>query len=105
MIRFGCSGTIFPINPKAKDILRRKLYASVSVVREGIDLAMIHTPREYTVPVVRDCVAQGCDYSQSGLCRPSNLNGFPPHLCLEARKGSGWPDMPIRHILLRSGRQ
>jgi acyl-CoA synthetase (NDP forming) len=57
MIKFGFSGRIFPINPKAKEILGRKAYPNVRAVKEKIDLAVISAPREDTVSILKDCVA------------------------------------------------
>jgi len=57
MIKFGFSGRIFPINPKAKEILGRKAYPNIRAVKEKIDLAVISTPREDTVSILKDCVA------------------------------------------------
>ena len=57
MISFGFSGKIFPVNPKAQEILGRKVYPSVKSVKEKIDLAVISTPREDTVSCLKDCVA------------------------------------------------
>jgi len=57
MIKFGFSGKIFPINPKAKEILGKKVYPTVTAVKEKINLAIISTPREDTINVLKDCVA------------------------------------------------
>ena len=57
MISFGFSGKIFPVNPNAEEILGRKVYPSVTSVKDKIDLAIISTPREDTVSCLKDCVA------------------------------------------------
>jgi len=57
MIKFGFSGKVFPINPNAKEILGKKAYHNVRSVKEKIDLAVISTPREDTVNILKDCVA------------------------------------------------
>jgi acyl-CoA synthetase (NDP forming) len=57
MIKFGFSGKIFPVNPKANTILGKKVYPNVKAVKEKIDLAVISAPREDTVPILQDCVA------------------------------------------------
>ncbi len=57
MIKFGFSGKIFPINPMAKAILGKKAFPNVRAVKEKIDLAIISTPREHTVDILKDCVA------------------------------------------------
>ena len=57
MIKFGFSGKIFLINPKADTILGKKVYPNIKAVKEKIDLAVISAPREDTVPILKDCVA------------------------------------------------
>ncbi len=57
MIKFGFSGRIFPINPNAKEILGKKAFPNVREVKEKIDLAIISTPREDTINILKDCVA------------------------------------------------
>ncbi len=57
MIKFGFSGRIFPVNPKAREILGKKAYPNVRAVKERIDLAIISTPREDTVSILKDCGA------------------------------------------------
>ena len=57
MIKYGFSGKIFPINPNAKEILGQKAFPNVRAVKEKIDLAIISTPREHTISVLKDCAA------------------------------------------------
>jgi acetyltransferase len=53
------SGNIYPINPKAPEILGLKAYASVNDVEEEIDLALICTPARTLPSVVEDCGKKG----------------------------------------------
>jgi len=48
-------GKIFPINPKAGEILGRKAYPSVLDVPDNIDLAVIVIPYPYVPEVLEDC--------------------------------------------------
>ena len=48
-------GKIFPINPKADEILGRKAYPSVLDVPENIDLAVIVIPYPYVPAVLEEC--------------------------------------------------
>lgn len=59
MIDFGFTGKIFPINPNAREILGRKAYSNVRLVREKIELALISAPREDAISCLKDCVASG----------------------------------------------
>lgn len=57
MINYGYRGRIFPVNPKAREILGRKVYPTITSVKEEVDLAVISTPRENTLSIIEDCVA------------------------------------------------
>ena len=48
-------GKIFPINPKADEILGQKAYSSVLDVPENIDLAVIVIPYPYVPAVLEEC--------------------------------------------------
>ncbi|NOQ39631.1 MAG: CoA-binding protein [Anaerolineales bacterium] len=48
-------GKIFPINPKADEILGQKAYPSVLDVPDNIDLAVIVIPYTYVPAVLEDC--------------------------------------------------
>ncbi len=49
------SGEIYPVNPKAEEILGEKCYSRVSEIEKEIDLAVISTPREPVIDIVKDC--------------------------------------------------
>jgi acyl-CoA synthetase (NDP forming) len=57
MLQYGYRGRIFPVNPKAREILGAKVYPSIRSVGEEVDLAVISTPRENTLSIIEDCVA------------------------------------------------
>jgi acyl-CoA synthetase (NDP forming) len=57
MIKYGYRGKIFPINPKAHEILGRKVYPTIRSVREEVDLVVISTPRDKTLSILKDCIA------------------------------------------------
>jgi acetyltransferase len=59
MIRFGFSGDIFPVNPHSTEILGRKTYPNIRDLKESVDLAVISTPRQTTLDILRDCAAVG----------------------------------------------
>jgi len=48
-------GKIYPINPKADEILGQKVYPSVNDVPDDIDLAVIVIPYAYVPAVLEDC--------------------------------------------------
>ena len=52
-------GKIYPINPKADEILGYKAYKSVLDVKEPIDLAVIVIPARFVPDTIRDCGKKG----------------------------------------------
>ena len=59
MIRFGYAGKIYPINPKADEILGHKAYKSIFEVPGQIDLAVVSVPAPLVPQCLRDCVTKG----------------------------------------------
>ncbi|MCX6004193.1 MAG: CoA-binding protein [Chloroflexi bacterium] len=52
----GYKGKIFPVNPKADDVLGIKAYKTVSEINQDIDLVVISVPAHNVLDVVRDLV-------------------------------------------------
>ena len=59
VIQHGYKGTVYPINPKAGEILGLKCYPSVLEVPGGIDLAVIVIPSKYVAEVLVECGKKG----------------------------------------------
>jgi acyl-CoA synthetase (NDP forming) len=59
LVAAGFHGKIYPINPRADEILGRTAYGSVAAVAEPIDLAFIVLPRDRVLPAVRECANAG----------------------------------------------
>lgn len=57
MLTFGFGGEIFPVNPNAGEILGQMAYSNVKEIKKEIDLAVISSPRETTLSILKDCVA------------------------------------------------
>ncbi len=55
----GFTGTLFPVNPKAKSVLSVKCYTSIAAIPDPIDLAMIILPPKAALGSVKDCIASG----------------------------------------------
>jgi len=55
----GFSGKIFPVNPKADEILGLKCYPYVTEIPERVDLAIICIPAKLVPQVVKDCAQKG----------------------------------------------
>lgn len=59
LLEGGYEGTIYPINPKADEILGRKAYASVSMIPSGVDMALICTPAKTIPALIEQCGTVG----------------------------------------------
>ncbi len=59
MIESGFEGGIYPINPKAEEILGLKCYASILDVKEAVDLAVIAIPAKYVLQAAEECGRKG----------------------------------------------
>jgi acetyltransferase len=63
LIKNGFLGEIYPVNPKADEILGLKVYQSVLDVPGRIGLAVIVVPARFTPAVMEDCGKKGVDSS------------------------------------------
>ena len=59
LLSYGFTGNIYPVNPKATEILGLKAYASVTDIPGEIDLVLISTPRSTVIPLVEECAQKG----------------------------------------------
>jgi acetyl coenzyme A synthetase (ADP forming)-like protein len=59
VIQHGYKGAIYPINPKAGEILGYPCYPSVQAVPGPIDLALILIPSQYTAATLVECGEKG----------------------------------------------
>lgn len=59
IINSDFSGDIYPINPKAEEVLGLKAYPSLEKVPGAVDLAVIIIPARFCVQAVTDCAAKG----------------------------------------------
>jgi acetyltransferase len=59
MSRYGYAGKIYPVNPKANEILGYKSYPDISQVPDPVDLAVIVLPAPATPAVMKACGERG----------------------------------------------
>ncbi len=52
IIEYGFKGRVYPVNPKAKEILGLKAYPSLSAVPEDIDMVVVSVPAQYVLDVI-----------------------------------------------------
>ena len=57
--KFGYQGKIYPINPKADEILGLKAHKSIFDVQDEINLAVISIPAALVPDCIRDCIKKG----------------------------------------------
>ncbi len=55
----GYPGKVYPINPKADEIMGLKCYPSILEIHDEIDLAVIAIPARFVPDAVRDCAKKG----------------------------------------------
>ncbi|RMG00490.1 MAG: CoA-binding protein, partial [Nitrospirae bacterium] len=59
LIDHGFKGGIYPVNPKAPEILGQKAYPSVTSINRPCDLAVVAVPARVVPTVLRDCTNRG----------------------------------------------
>lgn len=59
ILRFEYAGEVFPVNPKAGEILGRRAFGSVRDLPGHVDLAVLSIPAPSVPEAVRECVAKG----------------------------------------------
>ena len=59
LLQYGYPGKIYPINPKAEEILRTRTYSTIFAVEGEIDLAVVAIPSQFVPSILRDCVNRG----------------------------------------------
>ena len=59
ILRGGYTGTIYPVNPKARSILSVKAYPTISDIPDPVDLAIIILPPEASLAAVEESVRKG----------------------------------------------
>jgi acetyl coenzyme A synthetase (ADP forming)-like protein len=59
IIDAGFKGGIYPINPKADEVLGLKCYPSIKDVPAQVDLAVVIVPAKFVPSVIADCVVKG----------------------------------------------
>jgi acetyltransferase len=58
LIRFSYQGALYPVNPKADEILGLKSYRSLSAIPGQVDLAVIAIPAAYVPGAIRECIGK-----------------------------------------------
>jgi acetyltransferase len=59
ILRGEYTGTLYPVNPKARSILCVRCYKSITEIPDPVDMAMIILPPKVALQAVYDCVEKG----------------------------------------------
>ncbi len=59
LVRYGFTGPIYPVNPKAEVIHSIRAYPSVTAIPDPVDLAIVMVPRERVLATAEECGAKG----------------------------------------------
>ncbi len=59
LIESGFQGELYPINPRASEIMARKCYPNVSAVPGPVDMAVYCVPEDKAVEAAKDCAKKG----------------------------------------------
>ncbi|HET7328875.1 MAG TPA: acetate--CoA ligase family protein [Nocardioidaceae bacterium] len=59
LINGGYQGDIFPINPKADEVLGKKAYKSISDVADDVDVAVFAVPAKFVAGALEQCGEKG----------------------------------------------
>ncbi len=61
IVRYGYGGAVYPINPRAQEILGHKAYPDLATVPSKIDLAVVAVPAPAVMDVLEQCGKNGVD--------------------------------------------
>ena len=56
-------GRLYPVNPKAPEVMGVKCYPTTRDITEEIDLVIVNIPFQFTLEAISDCAAKGVKYA------------------------------------------
>ena len=59
LIKAGFAGALYPVNPKRETVQGKRCYHSLSEIEGAVDLAVIATPANTVIEIIRQCGEQG----------------------------------------------
>jgi len=59
LIKYGFTGDLYPVNPKAEEICGLKVYKSVLDIAGSIDMAVIIIPKDFVPAAIDECAKKG----------------------------------------------
>ncbi|MBN1760481.1 MAG: acetate--CoA ligase family protein [Chitinispirillaceae bacterium] len=62
LVKYGYTGAIYPVNPKADEICGQPCYPSVLAIPGGVDVAHICIPARFTLDALEECGKKGVQH-------------------------------------------
>lgn len=59
LLGVGFKGRVYPVNPKAQEILGLKAYPNVKSIEDTVDLVVVSVPYKNTITILKDCIKKG----------------------------------------------
>jgi acetyltransferase len=59
IVRYGFPGRIYPVNPKASEVLGLKAYPNLTSIEGDVDLAVIVIPPRFVLDAIDECAKKG----------------------------------------------
>lgn len=59
LVEHGFGGPVYPVNPREREIMGQRCYASIGAAPDSVDLALIVLPAAACVDAIRECGAKG----------------------------------------------
>ena len=59
LIKYGFTGDLYPVNPKAEEICGLKVYKSILDISGSIDMAVIIIPKDFVPAAIDECAQKG----------------------------------------------
>ncbi|MEW6033618.1 MAG: CoA-binding protein [Chloroflexota bacterium] len=59
MLNTGYRGKLYPVNPNVTELLGLHAFPTVKAIADPVDLAVVTTPRDLALPMIRECLDKG----------------------------------------------
>jgi acyl-CoA synthetase (NDP forming) len=105
ILKGGFTGTLYPVNPKAKSIACVRAYPDIQDIPDPIDLAIIILPPLHAETAIKNAIDKGikaAGHRLGGIQAKSAAKGLEIEkrivaMCREAGVSRGWPQLPGGH--------
>jgi acyl-CoA synthetase (NDP forming) len=63
LVQHGYPGRLYPVNPKYSELYGMRVFPSIAMVPERVDLALVAVPAPAVVPVLKECAQAGVQFA------------------------------------------